>query len=83
MAATSQVLLALAIIAVFVWLRKRKSHLPPGPKGLPIFGVTFAMLDNSVKAWTRFERWERQHGTGSGLITVPTFARTNIVIRYT
>lgn len=62
--------------------RKRNTKLPPGPKGLPLLGVTQALLDTSVKPWTRFTRWSKEHDKDQqGMITVPTLLRTNIVIK--
>lgn len=63
---TGQTLIALAATVVIVgWLFNRtisnrkssKLRLPPSPKGLPILGVTGEMVDQSVKAWRKFQRW--------------------------
>lgn len=61
--------------------RRKGCKLPPGPRGLPVLGVTLELLDFSVKPWTRFTRWSRQYDhTHQGMISVPTLFRTNIVI---
>jgi hypothetical protein len=57
------------------------SPCPPGPKGSYILGCTAEMLDPSVKPWDRFRTWSKQYGADKGLLSVPTLARTNIIIK--
>jgi hypothetical protein len=58
--------LAFAILlSLFFWARslfgrKRNKYLPPGPKGIPIFG-NFLQL-SKAKAWKVFEQWGKEYG---------------------
>ncbi len=57
--------LDLILILVFVFLvlallRSSRTHSPPGPAGLPFFGV--ALQIPTDKQWLRFHAWITQYG---------------------
>ena len=60
---------------------KSSLPLPPGPKGVPILGVTGQMLAPGKKHATLFSEWEKSMG-GSGILLVPTLFRNQVIIRY-
>lgn len=55
--------------------------LPPGPKGIPIFGMTAKVLAPGKKHASLFEDWEKHYGQGKGILLVPTLFRKQVIIR--
>ena len=55
--------------------------LPPGPKGVPIFGMTGKVMAPGKKHATLFEEWEKKYGQGKGILLVPTLFRKQVIIR--
>ncbi|TFK81327.1 cytochrome P450 [Polyporus arcularius HHB13444] len=51
-------LLAALVLVVVVSLNKRRRSLPPGPKGLPIFGNVFDVPKEFE--WLAYDRWSRE-----------------------
>jgi hypothetical protein len=60
---------------------KSSLPLPPGPKGLPVLGMTAQVLAPGKKHATLFSEWEKSMG-GSGILLVPTLFRNQVIIRY-
>lgn len=54
--------------------------LPPGPRGLPVLGMTAQVLAPGKKHATLFTEWEKSMG-GSGILLVPTLFRNQLIIR--
>jgi len=55
------VALTLASLYVFRVIRWNGTHpLPPGPKGIPLFGNFFQL---STMPWKEFEVWKERYGT--------------------
>ncbi|KAK7018194.1 cytochrome P450, partial [Favolaschia claudopus] len=71
----------LPLIAALIWccwiLRARKSrtHLPPGPKGLPWIGNAFQMPTESP--WLTYNAWAKAHGP---IIQVSVFGQSIIIL---
>jgi hypothetical protein len=55
--------------------------LPPGPTGLPIFGMTGKVMAPGKKHATLFEEWQKKYGQGKGILLVPTLFRKQVIIR--
>ena len=55
--------------------------LPPGPKGVPIFGMTAKVMAPGKKHASLFEDWEKEYGQGKGILMVPTLFRKQVIIR--
>ena len=59
----SVVLGCVALVRLARW--RSRSHLPPGPKGLPIVGNLFDF--DTTHVWEQFGAWGRQYGRFSFL----------------
>lgn len=75
--------LAIVLHREYVRAEARKAQLPPppGPRGLPILGMTAQVLAPGKKHATLFHDWEKQYG-GAGILLVPTLFRKQVIIRY-
>ena len=60
------VLLALTI-ALSLYAKRRRYRLPPGPKGLPIFGNAFDIF--AQHEWLTYAKWSRDYGEPRPLAT--------------
>lgn len=55
------VVTGLAVIAsLYLRARKNQLPLPPGPKGLPIFGNMFQLPKEC--GWIKYEEWSKEIG---------------------
>ena len=54
------VLIGLALLVLYLWKRKEKLPLPPGPPSLPLVGS--AHLFPKYKEWLTFFLWGKQYG---------------------
>lgn len=61
---TSGLLVALFILVVY--LKQRRHHLPPGPKGLPLIGSALEVPKGFE--WIVYKQWSRKYGTVLSLI---------------
>lgn len=91
---TAIVALATAFLAVILYQRYVQAlpkdanaatiaslPLPPGPKGVPVLGMTAKVMAPGKKHASLFEDWEKQYGQGKGILLVPTLFRQQIIIR--
>ncbi len=46
-----------------------RTHLPPGPKGLPFIGNLLDMP--TEKEWLTFAKWGERYGTRTDLLSAP------------
>lgn len=60
---------------------KPKLPLPPGPKGLPILGMTLQVLAPRKQYATLFEGWHQAYARESSMMSFPTLRRKHIVIK--
>jgi hypothetical protein len=88
-ATSLSVLFVVASLAVILYreyaragARKAQLPPPPGPRGLPILGMTAQVMAPGKKHASLFHDWEKQYG-GAGILLVPTLFRKQIIIRYT
>lgn len=51
------VVVSLGLLFFRLWRQRNTRPLPPGPKGHPIFGMTFRSPDE--RPWLQYEEWAR------------------------
>lgn len=71
------VLTGLLVLNLFLLRSKRRATLPPGPKGLPIFGNVLDMP--KIHEWRKFSEWNDQYG-GQTRYTSPCISRFSILM---
>lgn len=57
-------LLVCAVLLLLLWSARRNRQalpLPPGPKGIPVFGSLFDMPKD--KPWVVYHQWAEHYGT--------------------
>ena len=57
---TSSVVVVLSVFVLVYVTHRRRSRLPPGPKGLPILGNVFDVPKSFE--WVKSAEWSRQYG---------------------
>ena len=60
-------LFVLSAKRVFGHLAGEKQNYPPGPKGVPIFGMLFRFF---TATWSDFDQWGKKYGQHVACLTV-------------
>ncbi|KAF9036357.1 cytochrome P450 [Panaeolus papilionaceus] len=72
-----QILVPIAIVALFLYITQWKQNYPPGPLGLPIIGVSRQFP--KTEFWKTYAEWGREYGN-LGIISFCVMGRRMVVL---
>lgn len=75
--------LLVALFALALYLKQRRHHLPPGPKGLPLIGSALEVPKGFE--WIVYNQWSRKYGTVSpfnNIAIAPTYVTDSDIIHF-